>query len=79
MSNPIRNVEVSQPDRIVRMRDVQSRLRLSESHIYLLIAEGRFPRPFPLIPGGRSKGWRESTIEKYLADREAEVAPDGAQ
>jgi prophage regulatory protein len=64
--------ESGRVDRVVRMRDVISILRLSESHVYLLISEGRFPRPFPLIPGGRAVGWRESTIDKYIADREAE-------
>lgn len=52
--------------RIVRMRDVTLALNLSESHIYWLIAQGRFPKPFPLVRGGRCKGWLDKTIEEYL-------------
>lgn len=62
-------------DGIVRMRDLRARLGLSASHIYQLIVDGKFPRPFPLVVGGRSKGWRESTIEQYLADRELGSRP----
>lgn len=54
---------------IVRMRDVTRKVNLSESHIYLLISQGRFPRPFPLVQGGRAKGWLNSTIDEYLTDR----------
>ena len=60
-----------QLDRIIRMRDLRIRLGLSPSHIYQLIVERRFPKPFSLVDGGRSKGWRESTIERYLLDRES--------
>lgn len=69
-SNSWQKPSSSPSQRIIRMRDVKARLGLSESHLYLLIAQGRFPRPFALIPGGRSKGWRESTIENYLQQRE---------
>lgn len=54
---------------IVRMRDVIRKVNLSESHIYMLISQGRFPRPFPLVSGGRAKGWLSSTIDQYLAAR----------
>ena len=55
-------------NRILRMRDLRERLGLSASHIYALIASGRFPKPFPIIPGGRATGWLESTIDAYLTD-----------
>jgi prophage regulatory protein len=57
-------------DAIVRMKDVKNHLKLSESHLYALIAAGRFPEPFTLIPGGKARGWRWSTIEQWLADQE---------
>lgn len=72
-SNSSQNPSSPSSERIMRMRDVKARLGLSESHLYLLISEGRFPKPFPLVPGGRSKGWRESTIEQYVAARESET------
>ena len=57
------------PSCVIRMRDVTRKVSLSESHIYQMIAEGRFPKPFPLVPGGRAKGWLETTIESYLASQ----------
>ena len=54
---------------VIRMRDVIRKVNLSESHLYLLIAQGKFPRPFCLVPGGRAKGWLSSTIDQYLAMR----------
>ena len=66
-----RAVVASASGQVVRMQDVRRRVKLSESHLYFLISEGKFPRPFSLVPGGRSKGWLESTIDAYLADRQA--------
>jgi prophage regulatory protein len=54
--------------RILRMRDLRERLGLSASHLYALMAAGRFPKPFLIIPGGRATGWLESTIDAYLTD-----------
>ena len=59
----------SPPIRIVRMRELREKLRLSPSHLYALIAKGLFPPPFPLVPGGRAKGWDESTVDAYLTVR----------
>ena len=55
-------------NRILRMRDLRERLGLSASHLYALMAAGRFPKPFLIIPGGRATGWLESTIDAYLTD-----------
>jgi len=54
---------------IIRMRELREKLRLSPSHIYDLISRGLFPAPFPLVPGGRAKGWDESTVDAYLTER----------
>ena len=59
----------STPVRIIRMRELREKLRLSPSHIYALITRGLFPAPFPLVPGGRAKGWDESTVDAYLIER----------
>ena len=55
------------PIRVVRLREVMTRTRLSRSTIYVMMAEGRFPRPVPL--GDRSVGWIESELEDWLRDR----------
>ncbi len=53
--------------RIIRMAQLREKYPLSESHIYSLIKQGLFPKPFPLVPGGRAVGWYEDTIDDYLA------------
>jgi len=56
-------------NRILRMRDLRERFGgISASHIYAMVASGRFPKPFPIIPGGRATGWFESTIDAYLTN-----------
>ena len=59
--------------RIVRMREVRKKVGLSQSHLYALISQGRFPAPFPIVPGGRAKGWFESTLDAYLTERKVEA------
>jgi len=65
-------------DPVVRMNLVKAIVSLSEAQIYKMIAEGNFPRPFPIIPNGRLKGWRLSAVANYLATREqASTSPAG--
>ena len=52
--------------RIVRMKDLPSKVGFQPSTIYGLIAEGKFPAPHKLVPGGRAAGWFESTIDTWL-------------
>ena len=53
--------------RIIRMKHLRERYPFSESHIYWLIKQGKFPKPFPLVPGGRAVGWYEDVIDDYLS------------
>ncbi len=64
-------------ERVLRMRDLAKRLQLSQSRLYALIAEGKFLRPFKLIPGGRAVGWLERDVDAWLADRHIGNASDG--
>ena len=34
-----------------------------------LIAKGKFPAPFKLVPGGRASCWLETTIDAWLQER----------
>ena len=52
---------------ILRRKQVEDRISLSRSTIYLNIKNGTFPKPIKL--GARAVGWLESEIEKWLADR----------
>jgi prophage regulatory protein len=56
-------------ERVLRMRDLAKRLQLSQSRLYALIAEGKFLRPFKLVPGGRAVGWLERDVDAWLANR----------
>ncbi len=56
-------------ERVLRMRDLAKRLQLSQSRLYALIAEGKFLRPFKLVPGGRAFGWLERDVDAWLAER----------
>lgn len=54
------------PDRIVRMKTVLARAGLSRSTIYRKIAEGTFPAQVRISINGT--GWRESDIDRWIAD-----------
>jgi prophage regulatory protein len=54
------------PDRIIRMNTVLARTGLSRSTIYRKIAEGTFPPQLKISINGA--GWRESDINRWVAD-----------
>jgi prophage regulatory protein len=54
------------PDRIVRLKTVLGRTSLSRSTIYRKIAEGTFPAQIRISINGA--GWRESDIDRWIAD-----------
>ena len=54
------------PDRIVRLKTVLARTGLSRSTIYRKIAEGTFPAQLRISVNGA--GWRESDINRWIAD-----------
>jgi prophage regulatory protein len=55
-----------EPDRIVRLKTVLARTGLSRSTIYRKIAEGTFPAQLRISVNGA--GWRESDINRWIAD-----------
>ena len=54
------------PDRIIRIRTVLNRTGLSRSTLYRKMADGSFPQRLKL--GEHSAGWRESAIDRWVAD-----------
>lgn len=58
-------------DRILRMRDLPLRVGYQPPTIYNLIAQGKFPAPHKLRPGGRASGWFEADIEAWLKNCES--------
>lgn len=61
-------------DPIFRMADLLVYTRLGKSTIFSYVAQGLFPQPRNLTPGGRAVGWRKSEVDIWLADPDAWVA-----
>ena len=57
--------------RIIRMKELVSKVGYARSTIYALIKEGRFPKPFKLVPNGRANGWLEETINYWIDTRKS--------
>ena len=55
-----------EPDRIIRLKTVLARTGLTRSTIYRKIAEGTFPTQLKISTNG--SGWRESDINRWIAD-----------
>lgn len=55
------------PTTILRLPDVISRVGLSRSQVYAMIARGEFPKQIRLSP--RTSGWIESDIEAWIDER----------
>lgn len=60
-------IPTSTPASILRLKDLQQRIKLSRSTIYAKIAAGDFPSPITLGP--RAVGWLESDIQKWITSR----------
>lgn len=56
-------------DRIIRLKAVLDRTGLSRTTLYRKIAQGTFPRQIKITT--HSAGWRESAIERWIADPSA--------
>jgi len=55
--------------RTLRMSELPEKVGYKTSTIYGLIAQGKFPKPFKLTPGGRAAGWLESTIDNWICEQ----------
>jgi prophage regulatory protein len=62
-------VSMAEGNRILRMRALSQKLQISSSRIYALVAEGKFLKPFQLVPGGRAVGWLEADEDSWLLER----------
>ncbi len=59
-----------QPTKFIRRAAVVERTGLPTSSLYLLISQGRFPKPVPISE--RSVGWVEREVDDWLEARIAE-------
>jgi prophage regulatory protein len=60
-------IELNNPERIIRLQAVKARCGLSRSTLYNRMAAGEFPTPISL--GARSVGWVESEINAWITAR----------
>ena len=56
----------------LRMRDLPKLTGLSRSYLYLLSAEGLFPKSVPLVPGGTARAWLYEEVMSWAEGRVAE-------
>lgn len=59
-------------DRLLRRPEVENLTGLKRSALYDWMSRGQFPRPVAL--GSRLVAWRESDIQKWLAERPTKAA-----
>jgi prophage regulatory protein len=55
--------------RIIRRPEVLRLTGLKKSQLDVAIKDGRFPKSFPILEGGRAQGWLESEIFGYIDSR----------
>ena len=58
---------------IVRHAHVCQKLQISSAKLFDLVAQGIFPKPFAIVPGGRAVGWLERDVDAWILNRKAEA------
>jgi prophage regulatory protein len=56
--------------RELRHKGVKEKLGLSSAKLFDMVAKGLFPRPFPIVPGGRAVGWLESDVDAWILEQQ---------
>jgi prophage regulatory protein len=62
-------MNINEFDRVVRMKELKKILGLSNATIYRYIKLNQFPKPIKFFTN--IVGWRLSTIEEWIKEREA--------
>lgn len=57
----------------ITINQVVDKVALGRSTIYRLIAEGKFPKPFQLVPNRNA--WIEEDIDRWLAEKSGRALP----
>jgi predicted DNA-binding transcriptional regulator AlpA len=57
--------------RIVRPKQFQDALGIGHSAFYEMIAAGLIEPGFPIVPGGKARGWLDSYFDEVVAKRAA--------
>lgn len=56
---------------VVRHAHVCQKLQISSAKLFDLVAQGVFPKPFQIVPGGRAVGWLERDVDAWVLERKA--------
>ena len=64
--------------RIVRNAQVRAKLDVSEAKLFDMVAKGLFPKPFPIVPGGRAVGWLETDVDFWILEQKR-ASEEGGQ
>jgi prophage regulatory protein len=54
---------------VLRHQHVCKKLQVSSAKLFAMCAEGVFPKPFKIIPGGRAVGWLQADVEAWVLQR----------
>lgn len=54
---------------VIRHNHVCKKLQISSAKLFDMCAQGLFPKPFRLIPGGRAVGWLEHDVDAWILQR----------
>lgn len=60
---------------VIRHKSVCEKLGISSAKLFHMIANGLFPKPFTIIPGGRAVGWLESDVNRWVFERKDSALP----
>jgi prophage regulatory protein len=59
---------------VVRHSHVCQKLQISSAKLFDLVAQGIFPKPFQIVPGGRAVGWLEHDVDAWVLERKAKAS-----
>jgi prophage regulatory protein len=71
---PSRHQDIS----IVRHKDVKQKLKISSAKLFDMVAKGLFPKPFPIVPGGRAVGWLSTDVDHWILERQKQAVQGAA-
>lgn len=54
---------------VLRHQQVCEKLQVSSAKLFAMCAEGQFPRPFTIVPGGRAVGWLAADVDAWILNR----------
>ena len=69
MQTPKNPSPAAPPARILRMPEVLSKVGISRSTLYAMVAAGEFPRAVRLTH--KTVGWRSTDLDRWIESREA--------